>query len=88
MSSVKNKKLTELKINIISTGGETADVGDLVRTIIVDSTVVTRMKRKDVIDNSNIKPGNVIVGWASFGKSNYEDEYKWTWWCTCIHKKL
>ncbi len=62
-------------INIISTGGETADVGDLVRTIIVDSTVVSRMKRSDVIDNSNIKPGNVIVGLASFGKSNYEDEY-------------
>ena len=62
-------------INIISTGGETADVGDLVRTIIVDSTVVARMKRKDVIDNANIKSGNVIVGLASFGKSTYETEY-------------
>ena len=62
-------------ISIISTGGETADVGDLVRTIIVDSTVVARMKRTDVIDNSKIQPGNVIVGLASFGKSTYESEY-------------
>ena len=62
-------------IDIISTGGETADVGDLVRTIIVDSTVVARMKRADVIDNANIKPGNVIVGLASYGQSNYEAEY-------------
>ena len=54
-------------INIISTGGETADVGDLVRTIIVDSTVVARMKRSDVIDNANIKAGNVIVGLSSSG---------------------
>jgi len=70
--------LSELRENgfdIISTGGETADVGDLVRTIIVDSTVVARMKREDVIDNGNIKPGNVIVGLASFGQSNYESEY-------------
>ena len=62
-------------IDIISTGGETADVGDLVRTIIVDSTVVARMKRTDVVDNANIKPGNVIVGMASFGQSTYESEY-------------
>ena len=62
-------------IDIISTGGETADVGDLVRTIIVDSTVVARMKRADVIDNANIKPGNVIVGLASYGQSSYEAEY-------------
>ncbi len=62
-------------VNIISTGGETADVGDLVRTIIVDSTVVSRMKRKDIIDNANIKPGNVIVGLSSFGKAIYENEY-------------
>lgn len=62
-------------VNIISTGGETADVGDLVRTIIVDSTVTARMKRSDVIDNSNIKAGDVIVGLASFGKANYEDHY-------------
>ena len=62
-------------ISIISTGGETADVGDLVRTIIVDSTVVARMKRTDVIDNSKIQPGNVIIGLASFGKATYESEY-------------
>ncbi|MGY8988983.1 MAG: AIR synthase-related protein, partial [Flavobacteriales bacterium] len=62
-------------INIISTGGETADVGDLVRTIIVDSTVVSRMKREDVIDNANIKDGNVIVGLSSSGQSTYESEY-------------
>ena len=62
-------------VNIISTGGETADVGDLVRTIIVDSTVVARMKRKDVINNKNIKPGNLIIGLSSFGKASYETEY-------------
>ena len=62
-------------IDIISTGGETADVGDLVRTIIVDSTVVARMKRYEVIDNANIKAGNVIVGLASFGQATYESEY-------------
>ncbi len=62
-------------ISIISTGGETADVGDLVRTIIVDSTVVARMKRADVIDNSKIQPGNVIVGLSSTGKATYESEY-------------
>ena len=62
-------------VNIISTGGETADVGDLVRTIIVDSTVVSRMKRSDVINNANIKSGNVIVGLSSFGTATYETEY-------------
>lgn len=62
-------------ITIHSTGGETADVGDLVRTIIVDSTVTARMKRTDVIDNANIKAGDVIVGLASFGQATYENEY-------------
>ncbi len=62
-------------VNIISTGGETADVGDLVRTIIVDSTVTARMKRSDVIDNSNIRPGDVIVALASYGQAVYENRY-------------
>ncbi|HAV55476.1 MAG TPA: phosphoribosylformylglycinamidine cyclo-ligase, partial [Aequorivita sp.] len=62
-------------VTIHSTGGETADVGDLVRTIIVDSTVTARMERKNVIDNANIKPGDVIVGLASFGQASYEKEY-------------
>lgn len=62
-------------IGIYSTGGETADVGDLVRTIIVDSTVVCRMKKEDVIDNANIQVGDVIVGLASFGQATYEKEY-------------
>lgn len=62
-------------IGIYSTGGETADVGDLVRTIIVDSTVVCRMKREDVISNHTIQPGDVIVGLASFGQATYETEY-------------
>ncbi|WP_248723302.1 AIR synthase related protein [Seonamhaeicola sp. ML3] len=62
-------------VTIHSTGGETADVGDLVRTIIVDSTVTARMKRSDVIDNANIQPGDVIVGLASFGQATYEKEY-------------
>ena len=62
-------------VTIHSTGGETADVGDLVRTIIVDSTVTARMKRKDVIDNANIKAGDVIVGLESFGQATYEKEY-------------
>jgi len=62
-------------VNIFSTGGETADVGDIVRTIIVDSTVVARMKRSDIIDNSNIKAGNVIVGLSSYGQASYENEY-------------
>ena len=62
-------------IQIHSTGGETADVGDLVRTIIVDSTVTARMKRSDVIDNANITPGDVIVGLASSGQATYESQY-------------
>ncbi len=62
-------------IDLVLTGGETADVGDLVRTIIVDSTVTARMKRSEVIDNANIKAGNVIVGLASFGQASYESEY-------------
>lgn len=62
-------------LNIISTGGETADLGDLVRTIAVDSTVACRIKQSDVIDNARIKPGNVIVGLSAYGKSSYEDEY-------------
>jgi len=70
--------LAELRnagIGIYSTGGETADVGDLVRTIIVDSTVTCRMKRDEVISNHNIKPGDVIVGLASYGQATYETEY-------------
>ncbi len=70
--------ITDLRkhgITIHSTGGETADVGDLVRTIIVDSTVTARMKRNNVIDNANIQAGDVIVGLASFGKAAYESEY-------------
>jgi phosphoribosylformylglycinamidine cyclo-ligase len=69
------EQLRSYGIGIYSTGGETADVGDLVRTLIVDSTVVCRMKRSEVIDNSNIRAGDVIVGLASFGKANYETEY-------------
>ncbi|GAA4818238.1 AIR synthase related protein [Litoribaculum gwangyangense] len=68
-------ELGNFGVTIHSTGGETADVGDLVRTIIVDSTVTARIKRKNVIDNSNIKSGDVIVGLASFGQSTYEKEY-------------
>lgn len=67
--------LREMGIGIHSTGGETADVGDLVRTIIVDSTVVCRMKREDVITNKNIQPGDVIVGLSSSGQASYEKEY-------------
>ena len=70
--------IAELKtygVTINSTGGETADVGDLVRTIIVDSTVTARMKRSKVIDNANIQAGDVIVGLASFGQANYEKSY-------------
>ncbi len=67
--------LAEHGMVIHSTGGETADVGDLVRTIIVDSTVTARLKRKDVIDNANIKAGDVIVGLESFGQAVYEKEY-------------
>lgn len=67
--------LRDYGMEIYSTGGETADVGDLVRTIIVDSTVTARMKKADVIDNSQIKSGQVIVGFASYGKASYESEY-------------
>ena len=67
--------LAQHGISIKSTGGETADVGDLVQTIIVDSTVVARMKKNEVIDNANIQAGDVIVGLASFGQANYETEY-------------
>lgn len=67
--------LAEHGLTIHSTGGETADVGDLVRTIIVDSTVTARLRRKDVIDNANIKAGDVIVGLESFGQATYEKEY-------------
>ena len=69
------KQLREAGIGIYGTGGETADVGDLVRTIIVDSTVACRMKRSDVINNANIRPGDVIVGLASYGQATYEDRY-------------
>ena len=62
-------------LNVYSTGGETADVGDLVRTIIVDSTVVSRMRRTDVISNKNIQPGDVIIGLASYGQTTYEKSY-------------
>ncbi len=68
-------EMAEYGIDIILTGGETADVGDLVRTIIVDSTVTARMKRSEVIDNSQISEGDVIVGLASYGQSSYESEY-------------
>lgn len=68
-------ELSSYGINIKSTGGETADVGDLVRTIIVDSTVLARIKKSDLIDNSNISPGDVIVGLSSFGQSSYENSY-------------
>ncbi|MTG97842.1 MULTISPECIES: AIR synthase related protein [Myroides] len=68
-------ELKQYGVTIYSTGGETADVGDLVRTIIVDSTVTARMKRSDVIDNANIKAGDVIVGLESFGQATYEKQY-------------
>jgi len=69
------EKMRNFDIRIYSTGGETADVGDLVRTVIVDSTVTCRLKRSDVIDNAKIKAGNVIVGLSSYGKASYEDSY-------------
>ena len=69
------KDLKQYGIGIYSTGGETADVGDLVRTIIVDSTVTARVKRSDIIDNSNIDDGNIIIGLSSSGQSTYENEY-------------
>ncbi len=68
-------KMRSLGIEIYSTGGETADVGDIVRTIIVDSTVTTRMKREDVIRNDQIQAGDVIIGLASYGQASYEDAY-------------
>lgn len=68
-------ELRELGVNAYATGGETADVGDLVRTIIVDSTVTCRMKRTDVISNHNIQPEDVIVGMSSYGQASYEKEY-------------
>jgi phosphoribosylformylglycinamidine cyclo-ligase len=67
--------LAQLGVKIHSTGGETADVGDLVKTIIVDSTVIARIKISEVIDNANIKADDVIVGFASFGQATYEDQY-------------
>lgn len=69
------EELNDYGVKIYSTGGETADVGDLVRTIIVDSTVTARMKRKNVIDNANIQVGDLIVGLASFGQATYEKQY-------------
>ncbi|HHU35014.1 MAG TPA: phosphoribosylformylglycinamidine cyclo-ligase [Bacteroidetes bacterium] len=69
------EELRDMGIGIYSTGGETADVGDLVRTVIVDSTVVARMRRSDVISNHNIRGGDVIVGLASYGKASYEKSY-------------
>ncbi|MDD2245510.1 MAG: AIR synthase-related protein [Proteiniphilum sp.] len=69
------EELSGMGVHIYPTGGETADVGDLVRTIIVDSTVTCRMKRSDVIDNNNIQDGDVIVGLSSSGKASYEQEY-------------
>lgn len=67
--------MRDMGIGIYATGGETADVGDLVRTIIVDSTVTCRMRRSDVINNANIRPGDIIVGLASFGQATYENRY-------------
>lgn len=69
------EELAQLGVNIYPTGGETADVGDLVRTIIVDSTVTCRMKRSEVISNDNIQGGDVIVGLSSYGQATYEKEY-------------
>ena len=69
------KEMSSYGVNIKSTGGETADVGDLVRTVIVDSTVVARVKKSKIIDNANISSGDVIVGLESFGKANYESSY-------------
>ncbi|MCF0196908.1 MAG: phosphoribosylformylglycinamidine cyclo-ligase, partial [Bacteroidaceae bacterium] len=69
------KEMRQMGVGIYATGGETADVGDLVRTIIVDSTVTCRMKRSDVIDNANIQPGDVIVGLSSCGQATYEKQY-------------
>ena len=68
-------ELRDMGVGVYATGGETADVGDLVRTIIVDSTVTCRMKRSDVIDNAHIQSGDVIVGMASYGQATYEKSY-------------
>jgi phosphoribosylformylglycinamidine cyclo-ligase len=76
------QQLRDYGIGIFSTGGETADVGDLVRTVIVDSTVVCRMKRSDVVDNSRIQEGDVIVGLASDGQANYERNTMAEWVAT------
>lgn len=69
------RQFNEFGIEMVLTGGETADVGDLVRTIIVDSTVIARLRRDEVLDNSRIAPGDVIVGFASFGQAHYEQKY-------------
>lgn len=69
------QSMRDLEVNIVLTGGETADVGDLVRTVIVDSTVVARLARRDVISNENIREGALIVGFSSFGQAKYESEY-------------
>ncbi len=69
------EQMRQMGIGIYATGGETADLGDLVRTIVVDSTVTCRMRRSDVINNANIRPGDVIVGLASFGQATYETQY-------------
>ncbi len=69
------EKMNSLGLQMTLTGGETADVGDLVRTVIVDSTVIARMERNKVISNDNIRPGDVIVGFSSFGQTSYEDSY-------------
>ena len=69
------KQYKEWDINIVSCGGETADVGDLVRTIIVDNTIVARIHKDDIIDNANIQSGDVIIGLASYGQTTYESEY-------------
>jgi phosphoribosylformylglycinamidine cyclo-ligase len=69
------EKFRTFGINIYPMGGETADLGDTVRTIVVDAVMTARMKKNEVIDNANIKPGNVIVGFSSYGQSNYESEY-------------
>ena len=68
-------KMSEYGINIYLTGGETADLGDLISTVVVDSTVCARMRRTDVIDNGNIRAGNLVIGLSSYGKAIYEDEY-------------
>ncbi|MHA2393642.1 MAG: AIR synthase-related protein [Promethearchaeota archaeon] len=70
-----SKKLTELGVNIIMCGGETADVGDVVKTVLIDASVFTSMKRADVINTVNIQPDDVIVGLASYGRASYEEEY-------------